>query len=172
MKGKMHDVQPASTLESLLTHALPATEVGALPRIVLGRIVGVDAGGIRLVLPALHDAELTALALCPVGEGEVGQTCAVQFIDGDAAKPLIMGLLYAPETTALGALLSPQEREPLKVRHGEKQVIIEAEQELVLQCGQACIVLRADGVVHIRGLYIDSQARATHRIRAGSVRVN
>lgn len=163
---------PASALESLLHHPVNAGgQDSLLPHIMLGRIVSAGPGGLRVVVPALKPDEMSAVSVCAITENETGKTCAVQFIDGDGNKPLIMGLLYAgAEQTASAALPEPA---VTVIRDGERErVKIDAQQELVLQCGASRIVLRADGVIHIRGLYIDSQARATQRIRAGSVQVN
>lgn len=167
------EAHPASALDALLRHPVSpgAAQHPSLPHIVLGTIVGAGPDGVRILLPALTTDEMTAASLCAIGENETGKTCAVQFIDGDIAKPLIMGLLYAGAQEEAGAALPVQHEEVAVIRDGER-VRIDAQRELVLQCGASRIVLRADGVIHIRGLYIDSQAKATQRIRAGSVRVN
>ena len=57
------------------------------------------------------------------------------------------------------------------VHLGHREVI-EAAEELELRCGEACIVLTADGRIQLRGTYITSHASATQRIVGGSVHVN
>lgn len=53
-----------------------------------------------------------------------------------------------------------------------KRIVIEAQQEIELRCGDARILLTRDGIVQIRGTYVTSHASATQRIRGGSVQLN
>ena len=50
--------------------------------------------------------------------------------------------------------------------------VIRAEREIELRCGDAAIVLHADGRIQLRGTYISSHASATQRITGGSVNLN
>jgi hypothetical protein len=133
---------------------------------LLGRIIKVDDSGIFV---AFNGVETRTAAICPLGKEDVGKTCAIQFIQGDLSRPLVMGIIHSamsvkpPETV--------DNTEVLVTRQG-KQVVIQADDELVLQCGESCIVMTAEGTVYIRALYIDSHALATQRLRGGSVQVN
>jgi ketosteroid isomerase-like protein len=53
-----------------------------------------------------------------------------------------------------------------------QRIVIEAGEELELRCGEAAIILTADGRILQRGTYISSDASATQRIRGGSVQIN
>ena len=53
-----------------------------------------------------------------------------------------------------------------------KRVVIRGHEEVVLQCGEATIILRANGKVIIRGVQIESHARGLNRIKGGGVKVN
>ena len=53
-----------------------------------------------------------------------------------------------------------------------KRVVIKGHEEVVLQCGEASIILRANGKVIIRGVQIESHARGLNRIKGGGVKVN
>jgi hypothetical protein len=50
--------------------------------------------------------------------------------------------------------------------------VVEAAQEIELRCGEAAIVLFADGRIQLRGTYITSHASATQRLVGGSVHLN
>jgi hypothetical protein len=52
------------------------------------------------------------------------------------------------------------------------RVVIDATQELTLNCGKSSINLRADGKVLIRGEDVLVRAKGTKRIRAGTVSIN
>ncbi|WP_229417946.1 hypothetical protein [Pseudoduganella buxea] len=53
-----------------------------------------------------------------------------------------------------------------------ERVVLEAAHEIELRCGEAALILSADGRIELRGTYITSQASATQRILGGSVNVN
>jgi len=57
------------------------------------------------------------------------------------------------------------------IADGER-VLIEAENEIELRCGEAAIILTKDGRILLRGAYISSHASATQRIRGGSIQIN
>ncbi|MEX1363243.1 MAG: DUF6484 domain-containing protein [Nannocystaceae bacterium] len=86
------------------------------------------------------------------------------FEDGDPGRPIIVGLLHdrAPEPA----------RPPVEVEADGRRVLVEAEDELVLRCGQASLVLRRNGRVLVRGTYVETRAKGVNRIKGGSVQIN
>jgi hypothetical protein len=64
------------------------------------------------------------------------------------------------------------ELESLDMRVDGRRVEIEAADEIVLRCGEACIVLRRNGRVIIRGTYVETRSRGVNRIKGGSVEIN
>jgi len=71
----------------------------------------------------------------------------------------------------MGYVMQPH---PLNVdvRVDGQSVSVKAQNEIELRCGQAAIVLTADGRITLRGTYITSHASATQRILGGSVNLN
>jgi hypothetical protein len=68
---------------------------------------------------------------------------------------------------------SPDERTLPEVAEVDgKRVVIRGHEEVVLQCGEATIILRASGKVIIRGVQIESHARGLNRIKGSGVKVN
>lgn len=141
--------------------------------VAIGRIVGNAKGtgkdGVLIVVPALGDATLTARVACALPESCVGRECAVLFEDGNPTRPLVMGLLLTATNPAESAVYRREEPE---IRVDGERVVIEANQELELRCGESVILLQRDGRIEIRGNYVTSQATATQRIRGGSVHIN
>lgn len=135
--------------------------------VVIGQIVAITSMDIMLSLPLLGDAAVPAQSLCPVTIDDVGRSCAVFFIEGDRTRPLIMGFLL--DTPSLE---HKTEQPPQEVRVDGKRIVVCAQRELELRCGESAVVLRRDGTIQIRGNYITSHATATQRIRGGSVHVN
>jgi len=99
----------------------------------------------------------------------------IAFLDGRVDAPVIMSLSSMQDLP--GEQQHPEavepETEPISLEvDGEARELIEAERELVLRCGSAAIMLRADGTVRITGRDITSWARRRQRIRGGSVAIN
>jgi hypothetical protein len=53
-----------------------------------------------------------------------------------------------------------------------RRVRIVAQDEIVLECGQASVTLRRNGRITIRGTYIETDSEGTNRIKGGQVRIN
>jgi len=163
--------QEATPLQDLLRQPAKHPVASAMSSIVLGRILSLnESGQAQIALPSASAQPLLALSLCQIAKEHIGRTCAVQFIDGDPTQPLIIGLIQdSPgfelrRDVALPAVLT--------ISQNGERVQIDAVEELVLQCGEASIVMSAEGLIEIRAPYIDNHALATQRIRGGSVRVN
>jgi hypothetical protein len=61
---------------------------------------------------------------------------------------------------------------PLEARLDGKRTVVEAQEEIVLRCGESSITLLRNGRVVIRGLEIETRARGTNRISGGAVKIN
>ena len=83
-----------------------------------------------------------------------------------------------PDDTAPG--ISPTVTEPspdrgvpvIEADVDGKRVRIVAQDEIVLECGQASITLRRNGRVIIRGTYVETHSEGTNRIKGAQVRIN
>jgi hypothetical protein len=53
-----------------------------------------------------------------------------------------------------------------------RRVRIVAQDEIVLECGQASITLRRNGRIIVRGTYVETHSEGTNRIKGGQVRIN
>lgn len=135
--------------------------------IILGKIINVDTTGFIITFLDNPQQHVNAMSLCSLTTQDIGKVCAIKFLNNDINQPLIMGLVH------MGAVVSLDNRvENLAVKCKDGITTIKASKELVLVCGESRIVMTSDGVIQIRGLYIDSHAKATQRIKGGSVKVN
>lgn len=162
------DAAGRSLLETVLDRPspqpreLPAAKVDGIS---IGTVTGVDAAGVRVsaAVPPLHD--VPAFTLLGIDKADIGRTVALGFRGGAADQPMVLGFVLdarAPEAARL-----PAEA----VIDGER-VVLQAQHEIELRCGDAAIILSADGRIELRGTYITSQASATQRILGGSVNIN
>jgi len=103
-----------------------------------------------------------------------GRDVLVVFQDGDRGKPIIIGLLEEPlesmvEMTAATNETPDRKRE---LRIDGKRVVIEADDEIELKCGQGSITIRKDGKIVVKGTNVLTHATGPNRVRGGSVSLN
>jgi hypothetical protein len=154
-----------SLLELLLAQDYAASSPPLASRvegIVVGRIASVDpSGGLRVTFAGAPDQGFAARAMTAVSKDDEGREVALMFEGGDPRCPVIMGKMVSPlaagqtEATADG-----------------RRVEINADQELVLRCGESSITLTRAGKIIIRGAYVLSRSSGVNRIQGGSVEIN
>lgn len=137
---------------------------------VIGRLVGVGKSGEPWVdFPGNTAADvLPARSLVPLREIEVGREVLVQFEGGDRRRPIVLGILQPPGQVAPDAPGQPV----LVARLDGEKIVLSAEREIVLKCGEASITLTRAGKVLIRGAYLLSRSSGVNRIKGGSVQIN
>ena len=130
--------------------------------VVVGRVSGLDdSGRVRVHVPGGSGKGRLARSLVPLEPGHAGREVVLAFVDGDPAKPIILGLVQAP-----GA--SPKVRADVD---GET-ILIDGRKEIVLRCGKSSITLTKAGKILIRGAYVLSRSSGVNRIKGGSVQIN
>lgn len=152
---------PANEAGRLLSGAVRRAdrEEPAAAAVVTGRVTGGDADGRPCVTwpdgPADGvPANAVWMERPPRWADCKGLRVALGFEDGDRSRPVVLGLLEPPPQT-----------KPRTVR-------IDAGEELILECGESKILLRADGTIVILGEKVVSRARGVNKIRGGSVQIN
>jgi hypothetical protein len=120
----------------------PGNTLGVLPA---RSIVAIDAQ----LAAAAHGSPLSALLV---------------FEDERADRPIVVGLLQSAPAKAPA--------KPVEAMVDGKRVVLDAQDEIVLRCGEASITLRRNGRVVIRGAYVETHAKGTNRIKGGSVQIN
>jgi hypothetical protein len=117
---------------------------------------------------ALH-GELAVVARSTVDlhGAHVGQQVLLAFEAGDAARPIVVGVLRAPGVW-------PLETTPAQVEVDAdgQRMVVSAKEQLVLRCGRASITLTKAGKVLIEGSYVSSRSVGVNRIMGGSVQLN
>ena len=136
-----------------------------LPSVIIGRIAAILESCEPLVdFPGNASGTLvSARSLVPITAAEIGREVALTFEDGDAAMPIIMGLLQAPQS-------APNPRREVKL--DDESLVLSAKKEIVIQCGKSSLTLTSAGKVLIRGAYLLSRSSGVNRIKGGSVQIN
>lgn len=176
-------MKPAD-LVSMLEDAAPA-EGGSAP-VRIGALVDFSGGRPRVDFAGNREGPLPARSMVPLDPAVLrdGGRCEVVllFDGGDRRRPIIAGFLEPPAPTpaldaALDATLAkastklPAEARPIADVDGAR-VVLEGRDEVVIRCGEASITLRRNGKVVVRGLYVETHAAGTNRIKGGSVKIN
>lgn len=105
---------------------------------------------------------IAAVATVAVTHSDVGKEIVLLFEDGDAARPLLIGVVRPP------CPASPT----LNVKMDGQTLALTAEQEICLRCGEASITLTRAGKVIIKGAYLLSRSSGPNRVQGGSVLLN
>jgi hypothetical protein len=117
------------------------------------------------------------------------QGVVLQFEGGDPARPIIVGLVQEPKTLLSELLAGPvREAKPGKAekaaktevtakskseaRLDGKKVVLEADHQIELRCGDASITLTRDGKIIVKGAYVETYSRGVNRIKGGAVKIN
>jgi hypothetical protein len=105
---------------------------------------------------------LLASSTMVLREHDLGREAVLMFEDGDACRPIILGLIQtdAPRTQRVGAELDSDSLE------------LSAERQVVLRCGEASITLTREGKVLIRGKYVLSRSSGVNMIKGGIIHLN
>jgi hypothetical protein len=139
-----------------------------IPGVVTGTLVGIEQSGAPLVdfpgNPLGHG--VIARSTVKVGDIEIGGDVALMFENGNPRRPLLIG----PIQNCGGSGKAAGKRVTAIV-DGER-VVVTAENELVLRCGDASITLTRAGKILIRGNYLLSRSSGMNRIRGASVELN
>jgi hypothetical protein len=140
-----------------------------LPGVVVGTLVAIaDAGRSPLVLfSGLHgETAVPARSVVDLHGEHVGKEVVLSFENGDATRPIVMGLLHDESNRPLSAAGQ------VEVDTDGQRMIVAAREQLVLRCGEASITLTKAGKILIEGSYVSSQSGGVNRIKGGSIQLN
>jgi len=136
--------------------------------VVVARVVSVDAGVVRVAYPGAPEGGAAARVMTRVTEADVGRDAALLFEGGQSDKPIVMGLLFEGNAARPAVV----ERKGARASVDGERVVLSAEREIVLECGEASITLTRAGKILIKGTYVLTRSSGTNRIQGGSVEIN
>ena len=164
-------------LIDLLTAELTEDKTDAkMSGVVVGKLFGLDGQGRPLVEFSQNPLRraIPARTTVVLEMNHIGREVTLIFEEGDAAKPIVVGIILPPkEQTVNGkhnGQITPQK--PLEVQVDNERLTFTAQQEIVLRCGKASITLTAAGKIILRGKYLLSRSSGVNRIKGGSVQIN
>ena len=128
----------------------------------IATFAGFNADGQFLVVLSNELEPIQALSTIGFVENEVGAKIVVAYEKGNVRCPIIIGRVQ--ERTVPSAL-------PNFKIDGDR-VVLRAEREIELRCGDASIVLTRAGKVLIRGNYVLTRSRGANKIKGAYVDIN
>ena len=157
-------------LRSLLNRPLTDWVNGA----VIARLTRIDPDGSLWIeiAPGSGGRPLRAETCVALDRASIGSELIVVLAGGDSYRPIVMGVLRA---LRLAAGPSEGAANAAGLRHvhidGDR-LVISAEREIEIRCGDASITLTRAGKLLIQGLYVSSRSVGVNRIRGGTVEIN
>jgi Domain of unknown function (DUF6484) len=145
--------------------------------VVVGTLAGINDAGEPLVRHPLDLSGRVVLArtIVPIGPDQVDREVVLAFESGDAGKPIVLGILLRPDVQEPSEprVASPTVIQPIvQATLDGEQLLLSAQNEIVLRCGEASITLTRAGKILIRGAYLLSRSSGVNRIKGGSVQIN
>ena len=142
---------------------------------IVGCITAVTAdGSIWIDFEDNPDQPLCAMTVAEITAQDIGRNVLIVFERGDRRRPIIVGCLFAkaaePQKSAMEVIVTRESADEIRV--DGRQIVFEAEQELILKCGQGSIIVKKDGSIVIKGTKIVSRSRGVNKIKGASVRIN
>src|SRR3954470_16907423 len=144
--------------------------LSALSGVVVGELAAIAGGG-RVPLVTYPGQEtagaLPARSTVDLDSRHVGKPVVLLFESGDPLKPIVIGTMRTDATSGL-------EQTPghVEVDADGKRLIVSAQTQILLRCGEASITLKKNGEIVLRGTRLSSHASGVNRIKGGSVQIN
>lgn len=156
---------------------------------VLGQVRSIDSEGTAWVdFPGSEQALVPARRIGVTDDralqdaADSATPVVLVFENGEPSLPLIMSVVASAadaKASPVSLASAPEVAEASEVTDSPAQLLIDGRrlvlqgtESIELRCGDASIVLRADGTLKLRGRDIASLARRRHRIKGGSVGIN
>ena len=158
--------------------ALATVPDAKVPAVATARLHGFDHDEQPLVtgLAELPGELVAARTAVPLVRAHIASTVVILFDRGDVRRPIIIGVVQESHAPASEALAAPQVGKDV-IRHvsvqaDDDRVVLSAEREIVLRCGEASITLTRAGKVLIKGKYVLSRSSGYNRIKGSAVDIN
>ena len=88
-------------------------------------------------------------------------------------RPIIVGLIESRDSHVEKKKHEDEGRSSdLEALIDGRRIALQAEDEIVLRCGEASITLQRNGRIVVRGAYVETRSKGINRIKGGVVRIN
>jgi hypothetical protein len=145
--------------------------------VIVGTLAGINDAGEPLVRHPLDPSGRVTLArtTVPITSEAVDRQVVIAFESGDIRKPIVLGVLRRPDgQDPFESRVTPPavSRPVVQATLDGEQLVLTAQNELVLRCGKASLTLTRAGKILLRGTYLLSRSSGVNRVKGGSVQIN
>lgn len=145
--------------------------------VIVGTLSGINDAGEPLVRHVLDPSGRVTLArtTVPITSEAVDREVVIAFESGDIRKPIVLGVLRRPDgQDPFESRVTPPtvSRPIVQATLDGEQLVLTAQNELVLRCGKASLTLTRAGKILLRGTYLLSRSSGVNRVKGGSVQIN
>jgi hypothetical protein len=134
--------------------------------LTLGTLIAVENNRPVIYHPNFTDKSgLIAQTIVPVNLENIGSQVLLSFIDDKYDLPVIVGFLLDSKGQEVT-------KSPVKVELDGESLVLTAEREIVLRCGEANITLTRAGKILIKGAYVLSCSSGYNKIKGAAVDIN
>jgi len=100
---------------------------------------------------------------------QIGSTVVVVFEQGNLRRPIVLGVI---RERFAAVDMAPAAPTTVSVNLDNDRLVLTAEREVVLRCGDASITLTRAGKVLIKGTYVLSRSSGYNKIKGAAVDIN
>jgi hypothetical protein len=166
---------PNKTLDATVVPFSSPAATRAVEGARVGWVVGWNAAGAPMVdFPNNPAGPRAARSTVPFSDDHVSRKrleVVLVFEHQGVDKPIVIGVLEPPTPKVVEADRAPT-KPPLEVEVDDERLVLTADKEIVLRCGESELIMRRNGRVVIRGAYVETRATGLNRIKGGSVLIN
>jgi len=108
---------------------------------------------------------LVAHTVVPLTPDKIGKPVLLAFENDNQERPVIIGLVVEPEGES--AVTSS-----VNLEIDGERLLLTAEREIVLSCGEGSITLTRAGKIIIKGTYVLSRSSGYNKIKGAAVDIN
>lgn len=145
-----------------------------MPSVYVARLDGFDIDDRPMVtgLSVREGERVAARSAVALRLADRGRSVVLAFEGGDPLRPIIMGLLQDGLTEPGEARMPAQTQANAMAQVDGERLVLSAEREVTLRCGDACITLTRAGKVLINGRYVLSRSSGYNKIKGAAVDIN
>lgn len=163
-------LEPASEPLAVLTQRPFAAAGAATVEVATLHGFDLDERPVLRGIAALPGELVVARSTVALRREAVGASAVVVFEHGDPHRPIVLGVLM--QEVGSNAPSAPPSATVHVDDAAAERLVLRAEREIVLECGDASITLTRAGKVLIRGHYILSRASGYNRIKGAAIDIN
>ena len=119
-------------------------------------------------VPGLPGEVVAAMTTVPLTREQRGSTVVCVFDQGDLRRPIVIGVPCQSGHSAAATAAEPH----VTVVADNERLVLSAEREVTLRCGEASITLTRAGKVVISGTYVVSRSSGYNKIKGAAVDIN